>query len=236
MYIDQKLCKRCLDCRPICPVEAIVVQDKKVAIEYEACVECGVCLRMGICKEAAIKQVDKIPYPRILRSVFSDVLSPNDVTGVSGRGTEEMKTNDVTNLFTTDGIGFSIELGRPGLGAYLSELEKVIKKVTEMGFHLALDNPVYALIADHKQGTLQPEVRKEKVLSAIAEFIVPFDRALDAIEELAEFLNNNLETVATMSVITRADYVGSTSFRKELRRRGFKTYPNGKVNIGLAAL
>jgi len=217
-------------------VEAIVVKDKKVVIDYEACVECGVCLRFGICQEDAIKQVDEIPYPRILRAVFSDVLQTHDVTGVGGRGTEEMKTNDVTNLFKAGEIGFSIELGRPGVGAYLSELEKVIQKVTRMGFPFAPDNPVYPLVVDHKKGSLRPEILKEKVLSAIAEFIVPYEKALDVIEELGQFLNDDLETVATMSVIIRADQDGDIPFLEELRKGGHKPYPNGKVNIGLASL
>ena len=44
MYIDQELCKKCLECQPVCPMEAIIVKDKTVFIDYEACVECGVCV------------------------------------------------------------------------------------------------------------------------------------------------------------------------------------------------
>ena len=236
MYIDQELCERCLDCQPVCPMGAIVVKDKKVVIDYEECVECGVCLRMNICQQGAIKQVDEIPYPRVIRSAFSDVLATHENTGIGGRGTEEMKTNDVTDFFKQGEIGFSIELGRPGVGAYLSELEKVLRKVVSFGVTLAPDNPVYPLIADQSTGALRPEVLREKVLSAIVEFLVEEDRALDIIEEIQDFINRELETVATMSVIARADESGRPVFLGKLKSIGQKPYPNGKVNIGMAQI
>jgi NAD-dependent dihydropyrimidine dehydrogenase PreA subunit len=234
MYIDEELCKKCLDCRPVCPMGAIVLKDKSVVIDYETCVECGVCRRFEICPEAAIKQVDEIPYPRVIRAVFSDPIQRHESTGVQGRGTEEMKTNDVTNLFQKGKIGFSIELGRPAGGAYLSDLEKVIRKVTSMGGELAEDNPVYQLIDDLKTGALRPEVLGERVLSAIAEFLVPEEKSLDVIEEMKSFLNSELDCLVTMSVISRAGRDGSSGFLQKLKESGVDTYPNGKVNIGMA--
>jgi len=87
MFIDQDLCRRCLDCLPICPMGAITLQNKSVVIDYEQCVECGVCQRMDACTEKAIRQLDEIPYPRILRAVFSDPTIRHESTGVAGRGT-----------------------------------------------------------------------------------------------------------------------------------------------------
>jgi len=234
MYIDKDLCKRCLDCLPVCPVNAILLQNKEVIIDYEACVECGVCQRFRICPENAIMQVKEIPYPRIIRAVFSDPTVTHESTGIGGRGTEEMKTNDVTNNFTRGKIGFSVELGRPGLGAYLSDLDKVIRKVTSMGVVFADDNPVIPLIADRKTGALRPEILKEKVLSAIVEFLVPENKAISFIDELRSFLNTELETVATMSVISRADENGNSGFLERLKEHKLNPYPNGKVNIGMA--
>ncbi len=234
MYIDQDLCKKCIDCLPVCPMAAIKIRDKQIMIDYEECVECGVCRRIEICPEGAIKQVEEIPYPRILRAVFSDPTVTHESTGVAGRGTEEMKTNDVTNLFKRGVIGFSVELGRPGRGAYLRELEKVIKKVTKEGVILAKDNPVTPLIADPATGSLKPEILNEKVLSAIAEFVVAEEKAIPLIKELKTFLNQELDTVATMSVIARANEEGKSDFREKLNKAGIESYPNGKVNIGLA--
>ena len=135
MYIDQELCKKCVDCVPVCPVGAIKISDKKITIDYEMCVECGVCRRLNICANGAIKRVDPIPYPRILRAAFSDPMHRHESTDVLGRGTEEMKTNDVKNEFTAEVIGFSVELGRPGVGAYLRELDKITRKSVALGAH-----------------------------------------------------------------------------------------------------
>ena len=49
--------------------------------------------------------------PRILRSRV-----PHESTGVEGRGTEEVKTNDVSGRVKMGEVGFTIELGRPGVG------------------------------------------------------------------------------------------------------------------------
>ncbi|GAB4341705.1 MAG: 4Fe-4S binding protein [Candidatus Abyssubacteria bacterium] len=234
MFIDQKLCKKCLDCKPVCPMGAIVLKGKRVVIDYEMCVECGVCQRFNICPEGAIRQADEIPYPRVIRAVFSDPIQRHESTGVLGRGTEEMKTNDVTNLFTEGKIGFSVELGRPVGGAYLRDLEKVVKKTTKMGVEFARDNPVMSLVVDRTTGALRPEVLNEKVLSAIVEFLVPEERALDVFDEMKQFLNTEVDCIVTMSVIARADSDGNPRFLERLKERGILTYPNGKVNIGMA--
>lgn len=234
MFIDQNLCKKCLDCLTICPMGAIALQNKTVRIDDEQCVECGVCQRIEICSEGAIQQADEIPYPRILRAVFSDPTTRHESTGVAGRGTEEMKTNDVTGLFTRDNIGFSIELGRPGIGASLKDLDKVCRKVTQMGVQFARENPVMPLIENRETGALKQDILGEKVLSAIVEFTVPQDTAMDIIDEMSHFLNAELDTVATMSVIARADDQGDSEFLSTLKNRRKHPYPNGKVNLGLA--
>jgi NAD-dependent dihydropyrimidine dehydrogenase PreA subunit len=234
VYIDQELCEKCLECGPVCPMGAIMVRDRAVIIDYETCVECGVCQRLSICRQGAIQQVDEIPYPRIIRAVFSDPVQTHESTGVAGRGTEEMKTNDVTNLFQKGKIGISIELGRPVGGAYLSDLEKVVKKVTSMGVEFAEDNPVVSLITDRATGALRPEVLGERVLSAIVEFLVPEHEAIDIIDDMSRFINSTLDCVVTMSVISRAGAGGESTFMQRLRERGKHFYPNGKVNIGMA--
>ena len=210
------------------------VSGKKMVIDYDRCVECGVCLRLEICLEGAIKQVEEIPYPRIVRAVFSDPTRPHQNTEIGGRGTEEMKTNDVTNLFTKGTIGFSVELGRPGVGAYLVDLDRVLRKITSMGVRLAEDNPVTSLIADRTTGALKPELLGEKVMSAIAEFLVPEEGVFEFIGEIERFLNAEIDSVATVSVIARADDGGGCEFLERLKAHGQNPYPNGKVNIGMA--
>ncbi|MBN1818645.1 MAG: 4Fe-4S binding protein [Sedimentisphaerales bacterium] len=247
MYIDQDACERCMDCIPVCPVGAIGITETKlihhfsfqVVIDYETCVECGVCRRLRKCPQGAIKQVEEIPYPRILRAAFSDPTFRHASTAVLGRGTEEMKTNDVKNEFTRDNVGFSVEVGRPGVGAYFRDLQKVTMKAVALGGDFASYNPVVALM-DKSTGALKEEVLNEKVLSAIAEFIVPREKVLDVLEKLTAFINAELESVATISVIARNDDDGGHSILHTLeahgKLHGYAPYPNGKVNIGIAAM
>jgi uncharacterized protein (DUF1919 family) len=120
------------------------------------------------------------------------------------------------------------------VGAYLTDLDKTIRKLTAMGVQFAKENPVMGLIENHETGALKPELLGEKVLSAIAEFIIDEDGALKFISEMKDFLNKELDSVATMSVISRADDTGDANFIQRLKEAGFGPYPNGKVNIGLA--
>jgi len=34
MYIEKELCQKCLDCRPVCPMGAIMVKNKEVLVDY----------------------------------------------------------------------------------------------------------------------------------------------------------------------------------------------------------
>jgi len=48
-----------------------------------------------ICPTAAFEP-EELVWPRIVRRAFSDPRVPHESTGVEGRGTEEVKTNDVS--------------------------------------------------------------------------------------------------------------------------------------------
>ena len=125
MIITEK-CVGCRQCRPYCPVNAIGAASDgwRSVIDLEKCVECGTCLRSNVCPVNAIEAQDLV-YPRSLRSQFSDVTSPHKSTGVLGRGTEEMKTNDVTGRLKLGRVNVSVELGRPGVSASLRDVEVI---------------------------------------------------------------------------------------------------------------
>ncbi|MCO5761281.1 MAG: hypothetical protein NHG36_07190, partial [Chromatiaceae bacterium] len=84
-------------------------------------------------------------------------------TDIPGRGTEEMKTNDVTGRFKDGFIGIGLEFGRPGIGTRFREAEKAIKKLVPLGIHLEPNNPLTQLIANPRTGELNPEILDEKV-------------------------------------------------------------------------
>lgn len=234
MYIDKELCIKCHNCIPVCPMSAISKDDEGHAKIYpEDCVECGTCKRVEICPENAIKQVDELPYPRDLRAAFSDPMYTHESTKIQGRGTEEMKTNDVTEKFERGRIGLCIELGRPGAGAYFSDVEKVTKKLASIGVEFSEDNPVFYLLDDREKGSLRSEILDEKVLSAIVECLIPEGRAIDIVEEMINFLEGEIETVASIGLIVRADESGNIPIMNDLESSEISLYPNGKVNIGM---
>ena len=49
-------------------------------------------------------------------------------TRIPGRGTEEMKTNEVTGRYRRGMYGMAFELGRPGVGARFHDVEKVTER------------------------------------------------------------------------------------------------------------
>jgi Fe-S-cluster-containing dehydrogenase component len=231
MKILEEKCKRCAECLPHCPVSAIVVRDKKIIIDQDDCVECGVCLRSSVCPEEAFLR-DELSWPRILRAEFSDPTVPHKKTDIAGRGTAEMKTNDVSGRIRRGEVGVAIELGRPGIATRFTEVEKVAREVARLGIPLEEENPVTALIKDREKGTFAPEILGEKVLSAIVEFKAPFER-MEEILEMLRRVGPTLETVASVSLIGRSNPDGCIPVEELLRNKGIYFYPNGKVNIGL---
>ena len=236
-YIDTVLCVGCRLCVPLCPMGAISMATKPAVIDSDECVECGTCTRSKICPVTAIKEV-KLTGPRFWRAAFSnnpDYPYPTTPTSkwiTGGRGTEETKTNDFTNRFDRDHIGVLLELGRPVLGARLSDLERVLRKFAAHGYVMNEENPVMMLLENHATGVLKPEVRNEKVISCIAEFTLPNSAANDLLVMVKE-LNEEVESVFSVSVALRADEAGRTRF-DGLFGPNLWHFPNGKVNLGMA--
>ena len=231
MRIDHEKCQRCAQCIPFCPVGAIRVKEKKVVIETDDCVECGVCARAAACPNGAFVKED-LPWPRILRAEFSDPMVPHKKTDIAGRGTAEMKTNDVTGRVKRGEVGVAVELGRPGVGTRFTEVEKVSRGVARLKIPLEEANPVSALVQDPDQGTFPPEILGEKVLSAIVEFKVPLSRLREVLGLLREILPG-LDTVASVSLIGCSEKDGRIPLEEFLTGGNIPFYPNGKVNVGL---
>ena len=68
---------------------------------------------------------DELAWPRVVRRAFSDPRVPHESTGVEGRGTEEVKTNDVSGRVKVGEVGFTIEFGRPGVGVWFRDIQKM---------------------------------------------------------------------------------------------------------------
>jgi len=238
MRISVEKCVGCGRCVSYCPVGAIhLFQDeknlkkKKSKIDEDECVECGVCLRAQVCKPQAI-YLPELAWPRVVRRAFSDPMVEHRETGVPGRGTEEMKTNEVTGRFKRGAWGMAVEVGRPGVGARLKDLETIAMVLANTGIVFEPRNPVTFLFEDMKTGKLNPEVRNEKVLSAIIEFEVKPEQLKPVLQVLKE-LSDKVESVFSVDLITHPEEEEKKPALKVMKEMGFPVYPNGKVNLGL---
>lgn len=226
-------CIACGVCFFYCPVGAIQDRGDRMFIDEELCVECGVCRRNANCPTDAIFQPPESDvYPRVLRKEFSDPTVPHPHTRGFGRGTEEMKTNDVTGRFKRGFYGLALEFGRPGIATRLGEVEKATRALAAVGVHFEPQNPVFALMANPTTGEFKPEVRNERVLSAIVEVSFPCEKlpqVLAAVRQIAA----QVDTVFSLDLITRFEPDGTIAVLPELKRLGFPARPNAKINLGL---
>ncbi len=181
--------------------------DSKADVNEEECVECENCYRslrdgnrkprivrfirktLGFVRLQYDPPIDECPtgartpseleWPRTLRREFSDPTAIHPATGIGGRGTEEIKTNDVTGRLKEGDVGFVVELGRPGIGARFADLERIAMSLAKLGIDFESKNPVTSLMTDVNTGNLRDDVLDEKVLSAIIEFKTTLDKIPD---------------------------------------------------------
>jgi NAD-dependent dihydropyrimidine dehydrogenase PreA subunit len=230
MQIDQDLCIACGQCAPYCPVGAIALDDTAV-IDLDECAECGSCLRCADCPVDAIYQQD-LQYPRTVRSILSDPLTIATESGISGRGTEEMKTNEVTGRFKPGEVGIGIEVGRPVTGARFKDVEKIAQAVAAFGVEFETCNPTTSLMSDPATGKFKDELLDEKVISAILEFSVP-QETLPGVLEAIKGVAGQVDCVFTVCVACKADADENIPSYEYLDQAGVWYAPNGKTNVGL---
>src|ERR1035441_7094008 len=155
MRIDPDKCVACGNCTYVCPMGAIYIDPavKRATVNRDECVECYACYNglsqehlnptlvrtvrklfqmvrvrfepePDVCPTAAFAP-EELTWPRVVRRAFSDPRVPHESTGVEGRGTEEVKTNDVSGRVDVGEVGFTIEFGRPGVGVWLREIQEM---------------------------------------------------------------------------------------------------------------
>lgn len=239
MLIDKEKCVGCGQCVPYCPVNAITMKGKvekgskrRISeIDFDACVECGSCLRWSDCPTDAIHQQELV-WPRILRSSFSNPLAYHVTTDLPGRGTEEMKTNDVTGRFKRGYAGLAMEFGRPVLGARLYDVEKMAMALAPLGVEWEKVNPATFLIEDPRTGKFKKDVLNEKVLSIILEFVVE-EKKLPELLEVVKKVSKEIDTVFALDLITRLGRDGSVPTAPIIKKAGLRAAPDGKTNIPL---
>jgi len=265
MKINSEKCVACGNCTYVCPMGAIYIDQTihRATINRDECVECYACfnglsqehlnptfvrtvrkifqtmrLRFDpepdVCPTAAFEP-DELAWPRIVRRAFSDPRVPHESTGVHGRGTEEVKTNDVSGRVKVGEVGFTIEFGRPGVGVRFRDIQKMCTALAQAGVAFEKKNPVTSLMSDVATGTIREDILDEKVLSAIVEIKVPVERAEEIIR-LVWDVEKQVETVIALGVGVRCDQDGEENVvAPMLEKLGYKL-ERAKTNIGLGRI
>lgn len=244
MQIDENKCIGCGLCTPFCPVNAIGLTEREVpltirgkerkqvsVIDFDECAECGVCLRSAGCPTQAIYQ-QELQYPRTIRSLMSDVLTIAEESQISGRGTEEMKTNEVTGRFKQGMTGVAIEVGRPITGTRMADVEKIAMAVSVLGVAYEPCNPVTSMMADVATGKFKADLLNEKVLSAIIEFGVRTEQLPDLFDIL-KTVETEIDSVFSLDIACLLNPDGSNPTAPYIEGAGLWVAPNGKTNVGL---
>jgi len=151
---------------------------------------------------------------------------------MEGRGTEEMKTNDVSGRFGPGEVGFTVDVGRPGVGTTFEDVERISMAVAVIGVRFEPMNPVTRLMADLRTGRFKDHIRKERVLSCILEFKADEAGLLEIVHAL-ETVAGEVDTVFSVGCISRCRPDGTAPAKEILERAGVFHEPNGKVNVGL---
>ncbi|MDI6726450.1 MAG: 4Fe-4S dicluster domain-containing protein [Smithellaceae bacterium] len=241
MKVDRDKCIGCKRCFAYCPfgriqtfkrhesIKARVYMD----IDQDMCTDCGMCLRADICPVKALYQPEET-WPREVRGILSNPLVEFLGSQTPGRGTEEMKTNDVKGTFLPGEVGVGIELGRPAVGAYFRDVEQVAMALlaADLGYQLAEENPVTHFMVDKNTGKLRDDVLDERATSAIIEGkcklenLAPLLRALQKVAA-------EIDTVFTCEVITKVPPEGEVPIRPIMDEMGIWYSLVSKNNMGL---
>jgi len=233
----------------------------RASIIEDECVECGVCYRARVCGPDAIYPQD-LEWPRTLRMEFSDPSAPymspvfehriisrfqadlrdmdrrqlldreGEALTISGRGTIEMKMNDVMGRFKRGRAGLAAEVGRPGVGARFRDVQTVTRALASVGVRFEPQNPLTDLMTDIQTGTLREDILNEKFLSCIIEFDVPLGdlaRVLARMREVAQ----QVDTVFAVDLISVVSEDGSIPTVPIAESLGIEPSIAGKTNVGV---
>lgn len=260
MQIDEEKCVGCGNCASYCTMGVIRIEDGLAVVNEDECVECNTChrccesedlnpkvvralrklfsilnlrydARMDVCPTGALDPPE-LEWPRSLRRAFSDPTVTHDSTGMAGRGTEEIKTNDITGRIGPGEAGVVIDLGRPGTGVFFHEIDKMTRALAPLRVDFESQNPLTALMTNVQEGRLQDDVLQEKVLSAIIELKLPMAE-VSSVLTTVKTIANEIDTVVSVGVSSKCSGDGGIPHESVCIAAGYTPSRNGKTNLGL---
>ncbi len=265
MLIDPEKCVACANCVPVCPMGAIYVDPEiqRATINQDECVECGTCFRgmsqeqlnptlvrtvrkvarffrfrfepePDVCPTSAFV-MNELEMPRLVRQVFSDPVVEHKSTGIKGRGTEEVKTNDVNPRVGVGEVGYTIEFGRPGVGVRFRDIQAMTSALAGLGVQFEEKNPISHLMTDKSNGDLREGILDEKILSGIVEIKTSLDQ-VESVLTAVEDVNRQIDTVTAVGISTRCDADGEEERLSEVLEELGYDAERAKTNLGLGRL
>jgi len=262
MLIDPNKCVACANCIPVCPMGAIYIDPKinRATINQDECVECGTCYRgmsqeqlnppivrtirrlakavrlrfepePDVCPTTAFVMND-LEMPRLVRRVFSDPLVEHKSTGIKGRGTEEVKTNDVHPRVSIGEVGYTIEFGRPGVGVRFRDIQEMTRELAPLEVKFEAKNPITHLMTNQEAGDLREDILEEKIMSAIVEIKTTINEVPTVLDTVQK-VNKRIDTVTAVGISTRCDDNGEDRFLAPLLDELGYSYHRAKTNMGL---
>jgi len=234
IVINRDKCTGCEVCLLYCPVEAIRMEGEVAVVDPSRCVDCYVCVRNNVCPKDAM---ERGPLDRFIDRFGHILCDPSETfveTETPGRGTEEAKTNDVTGRFKRGEAGIAIDMGRPGVGCYLRDVEKVAMAIVKAGVVLEgrSTTPLAGLAEDLSTGKLRDEFLDKFVLSIIIEGkckVEDLPLVLQALQEVS----GEVDTVFSVGLVLRVDGNRPNPELEVLDAVGIPRPFRGKVNVGL---
>jgi len=228
MKINTEKCVGCGRCTAYCPTKALKVENRKCICNADLCTECENCIRSKACLLGCLEP-SELQWPREFRALMSN--PKRSFKGVQGRGTEEMKTNDVTDRYKEGYIGMALEFGRPSVGTHVRDIQYVARILAQHGVEFEKMNPINSII-DPATGDMPEDVLDEFIISGILEIIFPIEKTEEIVSLIIE-ASKHIDTVFSLDMVSRVSEDDTIPAVEILDRMGVFYRKNGKTNVGL---